>query len=155
MAALQRDGVSPISRVPETQAAAKAAIDRDAPDWQEDRDTARSWLVQSPTLEHGAERPLVVRTRQGEERARSTMERVVQTERERPTKALWRLGNGTFACAADAEAALIRETAALPVWCSVTHALEEQTRDAGRPRSAVGAVGTPVWTVQATLLVPG
>ena len=153
MAALQRDGVSWISRVPDTSTAAKAAIDLDAPDWQEDAGGKRSWLVRSPTLEHGPKRWLIVRTRAGEERARATMERVVRKEQERWTTALWHLGNRTFACAADAEAALRRETAALPAWCSVTHTLREQTRYPGRGRPAAGAVGTPIWTVQATLTV--
>ncbi len=153
MAALQRDGVPWISHVPETSTAAKAAIDLDAPDWQEDVDTGRSWLVRSQTLEHGEERWLVVRTRAGEERARATMERVVPKEQERWTKALWHLGNQTFAYAADTEAARRRETATLLAWCSVTHTLAEQRRYGGRGHPAAGAVGTSVWTIQATLTV--
>lgn len=93
MAALHRDGVSWISRVPETSTAAKAAIDLDAPDWQEDADNEQSWLVRPPTLEHGPERWFVVRTRQGEERVRATVERMVHKEQERWTTALWHPGN--------------------------------------------------------------
>ena len=68
------------------------------------------------------------------------------------TKQLWHLGNATFACQADAEAALAKALQRLPAWVQVQAAVRAVSKQAkpGRPRKdAVPA--TQVWQIQATV----
>jgi len=103
------------------------------------------------SLPHGDERWLVVRTAQGEQRAAASMEQVVLKEQEHWTKALWHLSNQAFACTADTEAALTRQTATLPPWLSVARTVDTRTLHTRRGRPATDAVGTTEWTVRPTL----
>jgi transposase len=96
---------------------------------------------------------VVVRTRQGEERARATLQH--QADREQATweKRLWHLGHQTFACQPDAAAALTKACERLPAWLQVQSAVSSHlsypTR--GRPRKDAAASATPVWQIQVTL----
>ena len=71
---------------------------------------------EQPDLAQGPERWIVVRTQEGEERARATVQR--QAERDQVTweQRLWHLGNRPFACQPDAEAALTTTCQRLPPW---------------------------------------
>jgi hypothetical protein len=94
----------------------------------------------------------VVRTQEGEERARATVQR--QAERDQATweKRLWHLGNQTFACQPDAEAALAKTCQRLPPWLTVASTVTSHptysTR--GRPRKDASASALQVWQIQAS-----
>src|SRR5262245_1587727 len=102
VARLSAAGVRWISRVPDTSKEARAAL-RVADDaWQQAGDV---FWAPVPTAPPG-ERWLVVRTSQGEERARATQQRQVEQVQQQWEQALWHLGNRQFACAPDAQVAL-------------------------------------------------
>jgi transposase len=79
---------------------------------------------------------VVVRTTAGEDRARATLQRQVDTTGEQWEKALWHLGNQRFACVPDARAALARQLKTRPAWLQVESVLVMQPkhRRPGRPR---------------------
>lgn len=113
---------------------------------------ARWWAPVAQPPE--GERWLVVRTRQGEERARTTLARKVEQARAQWEKALWHLSNQRFACAPDARAALATRLKACPAWLVVAadvHAVPKHDRP-GRPRKGA-APDHLEWQVQATLRV--
>jgi transposase len=156
MTPLNAAGVRWVSRVPETSTAAQGIVQERVEtldDWQSSPDGKRHWWSrQLAELPQGPERWLVVRTHEGEERARATVQR--QAERDQVTweKRLWHLGNQIFACQPDAEAALATTCQRLPpgfaVESSVVAKASYPTR--GRPRKDA----TPtkqVWQIQATL----
>lgn len=157
MTHLNTAGVQWVSRVPETSTAAQTiAQERLATpaSWEHSADGTRHWWSrQQPDLAQGAERWIVVRTQQGEERARATVQR--QADRDQITweKRLWHLSHQTFACQPDAEAALAKTCQRLPAWfvvqSSVTSCPTYPTR--GRPRTGAATTATPVWQIQATL----
>jgi transposase len=100
------------------------------------------------------ERWLVVRTAQGEERARATLTRRVEQAHTQWEKRLWHLGNQRFACAPDAQAALAAQLKTCPDWLVVRaeiHAVPKHARP-GRPRKDAAPDHTE-WQVQATLRV--
>jgi transposase len=143
-------GVRWISRVPDTSKAAKAALSVTDAAWQ--RGGAVSWApaTQAPD----GERWVVVRTTQGEERARATLARQMEAARQTWEKALWHLGNQRFACAPDAQAALAQQLKKLPPWLTVQSQLiaHAKQRRPGRPRTGSTPDRTE-WQVVATLAV--
>jgi transposase len=160
MTQLNAAGVRWVSRVPETSTAAQALVQerlettKDAEAWEHTADGTRHWWSrQQPNLLQGPERWIVVRTQEGEERARATVQR--QTERDQATweKRLWHLGNQTFACQPDAEAALAKACQRLPPWFTLTSTVSSHptypTR--GRPRKDAASSATAVWHIQAGL----
>jgi len=93
-----------------------------------------------------------VRTQEGEERARATVQRQVAREQEAWEKRLWHLGNHTFACAPDAEAALAKTCQRLPPWFVVAATVVAQEGYAARGRPRKDAAPSPrAWQIQATL----
>jgi transposase len=132
VARLSAAGVRWISRVPETAKPARAALEVTDDAWQHEGDLFWAPAPQAPA----GERWVVVRTTQGEERARSTLRRQVETTREQWEKALWHLGNQRFACVPDARAALARQLKQCPAWLRVESVLVMQPkhRRPGRPR---------------------
>jgi transposase len=102
VAHLSRAGVRWISRVPDTSAQAKAALAVADAAWQQEGDLFWAAAPQAPA----GERWVVVRTIQGQERVRKTLQRQVETTRARWEKQLWHLGNQRFACEPDAHEAL-------------------------------------------------
>jgi transposase len=146
-----------VSRVPETSTAAQAMIQDalETPEtWQHSADGTRHWWSrQQPDLVQGPERWRVVRTRAGEERARTTLQRQGDRDQLAWENRLWHLGHQTFACRPDAEAALAKTCQRLPSWfvveSRVTSHPTSPTR--GRPRTDAVATATPVWQVQTTL----
>jgi transposase len=150
VARLSAAGVRWISRVPDTSKEARVALEVAADAWQHDGTLFWAPAPQAPD----GERWVVVRTTQGEERVRTTLQRQVETTRAQWEKALWHLGNQRFACEPDAQAALAHQLKRRPQWLTVQAHLvphPKQNRP-GRPRQ-----GTPPdrteWQIQATVTV--
>jgi transposase len=123
MTQLNAAGVRWVSRVPETSTAAQAIVQEHVETseaWQHSADGTRHWWSrQQPGLAQGAERWIVVRTQDGEERARTTAQRQADRDQLAWEKRLWHLGHQTFACQPDAEAALAKTCQRLPTWFAV------------------------------------
>lgn len=158
MTAFNQASVHWISRVPETSAEAKAAIADAAvtprTGWQAAADGTVEWLSRRLVLPQGEERWLVVRTRAGQERARTSVSRRVAEQQARWQQTLWHLGNRVFACQADAEIALSRTLRGQPEWLRVTPQVRAQPRYARRGRPRQDAAPTAVvWRVQSELRV--
>jgi transposase len=149
MARLNTTQVRWISRVPETSAEAKAAVlETDEATWQQEG--ALSWAPVGKTPP--GERWVVVRSTQGEERARATLARKAAQTRAQWEKALWHLSAQRFACAPDAQAALHKHLTKRPEWLQVqSHLLAHPThKRPGRPRKDA-APDDHVWQVEATV----
>jgi transposase len=159
MSQLNTTGVRWVSRVPETSIAAQAIVQEqletteDPGCWQSSPDgTRHCWSREQPDLAQGPERWIVVRTQEGEERARATVQRQAQRDQETWEKRLWHLGNQTFACQPDAEAALAKTCQRLPARFVVESAVVAQASYATRGRPRNGTVPTQqTWQIQATL----
>jgi transposase len=160
MAQLHAAGVRWVSRVPETSTAAQAMVqerlettaDRDS--WQSSADGTRHWWSRERReLSASPERWIVVRTQEGEARARATLQRQAERDQAIWEKRLWHLGNQLFACQPDAEAALAKACQRLPPWFRVqSHVSSHPTYSTrGRPRRDATASAPQVWQVQATL----
>ena len=134
VARLSRAQVRWISRVPDTSAGAVAALRVADVAWQQDGDLF--WAPVSAPQAPTGERWVVVRTTQGEERARATLARQVEQTRGQWEKALWHLSNQRFACVSDAQAALAKQLKTRPAWLQVESVLVMQPkhRRPGRPR---------------------
>jgi transposase len=159
MTQLHQASVQWVSRVPETSTTAQAMVQerletaRETADtWQHSADGRRAcWSRQQPDLAQGPERWIVVRTQEGEERARATAQR--QAERDQTTweKRLWHLGNQMFACQPDADVALAKTGQRLPPWFHVQSRLTSRSSYPTRGRPRKDATATQVWQIQATL----
>jgi transposase len=156
MTQLHAAGVRWVSRVPKTSTAAQAIVQErlDRTDtWQSSSDGTRHWWSREQSdLAQGPERWIVVRTQEGEERARATLQRQAERDQVAWEERLWHLGNQPFACQPDAEAALAKTCQRLPPWFVVASQVVAQASYAtpGRPRK--GTVPTrQVWQIQATL----
>jgi transposase len=135
VARLSAAGVRWISRVPDTSKEARAALQVADDAWQHE-DTL--FWASAPEAPAG-ERWVVVRTTQGEERARATLERQVDSVRHQWEQTLWHLSTQRFACVPDAQAALARQLKTCPAWLQVQRVLVMQPkhRRPGRPRKDV------------------
>jgi transposase len=145
-----------VSRVPETSSAAQGIVQErieTLEGWQSSADGTRHWWSrEQPDLAQGRERWIVVRTQEGEERARATVQRQATREQQTWEKRLWHLGNQTFACAPDAEAALAKACQRLPPWFVVAAPVVAQEGYAARGRPRQDASPSPqAWQIQATL----
>ena len=152
MTTLNTAGVPWASRVPETTTAAQAMV-REAPvAWQINAEGKRQWWSRVVDLPQGRERWIVVRSTEGAARARATLQRQVERDLVSWTKRLWHLGNATFACQADAEAALTKALQRLPAWMQVQTAVRGVSKQAkpGRPRKDAVPT-TQAWQMQATV----
>ena len=152
MRQLQEAGVQWVSRVPETSSRAQAVVREEPTAWQHSDDAHLSWWGRVVELPQGQERWLVVRSREGEQRARATLQRQVEREQARWEKRWWHLSHRAFACAPDAQAALERERQTMPPWLLVQTSVAAVPKYAHRGRPRRGA--TPVeqeWHVQAEL----
>lgn len=156
MMQLNAAGVRWVSRVPETSTAAQHLVQErldTLDDWQSSADGTRHWWSrQLAELPQGTERWIVVRTQEGEERARATLLRQAERDQTVWEKRLWHLGNQTFACQPDAEAALAKTCQRLPAWFVVASGVTSHPTYAkpGRPRKEA-IPSTQVWQIQATL----
>lgn len=156
MSRLNAAGVQWVSRVPETSTAAQAVVQErleTLEGWQSSADgTCHWWSREQPDLAQGRERWIVVRTQEGEERARATVQRQAARDQQTWEKRLWHLGNQTFACAPDAEAALAKACQRLPPWFVVAATVVAQEGYAARGRPRKDAAPRPQgWQIQATL----
>ncbi len=138
-----------ISRVPETSTEAKQAIRQaDEQDWQ--KEGALSWaaVASAPS----GQRWVIVRTTQGEERARATLVRKAEQTRVQWAKALWHLGVQRFACEPDAQAALAQHLTKRPEWLHVVAQVVAHPTHSrpGRPRKDAVPEGA-VWQVEASV----
>jgi transposase len=129
VARLSAAGVGWISRVPETAKQARAALEVTDDAWQHDGDLFWAPVPHAPA----GERWVVVRTTAGEDRARATLQRQVNTTREQWEQALWHLSNQRFACVPDARAALAKQLKTCPAWLQVESVLVMQPKHR-RPR---------------------
>src|SRR5262249_27505515 len=119
MRALNAADVAWVSRVPETSTVAQAIVREEPPAWQQSADGQLSGWGRTLELPQGQERWLVVRSREGEQRARVTVQRQVEREQAKWEKRWWHLSHRAFACAPDAQVALERERQQLPPWLVV------------------------------------
>jgi transposase len=152
MARLDRAEVRWISRVPATSQGAKQAVAQAMGvaevGWHQADD-----VFWTPDSHHPAgERWVVVRTTQGEERARATLQRTAEHTRRQWEKALWHLSAQRFACEPDAQAALEAQRKQRPDWLQVQAQLVAHPTHArpGRPRKDASPDGR-VWQVEATV----
>lgn len=152
MGRLGEAGVWWVARVPETSTEAKGVIEPYSPDWQVSVDGQTRWYTRLMELPQGKERWVVVSTASGEQRAKQTMERKLEREREKWEKQLWHLGNQEFACEADARAALSQATKKLPEWLKLSSTVRSRPRYARSGRPSKDAIPeSVVWQVEAKL----
>jgi transposase len=151
VARLSAAGVRWISRVPDTSKEARVALAAANDDaWQQEGPVSWATAAQAPE----GERWVVVRTIQGEERARATLQRQVEAARQTWEQTLWHLSNQRFACEPDAQAALAQQLKQCPDWLVVHRRLiarPKQNRP-GRPRKDTTPERT-VRQVEATVAV--
>jgi len=150
VARLSAAGVRWISRVPDTSNEARAALQVADEAWHHDGDLHWAPILQAPC----GERWVVVRTTQGKDRARATLQRQVDKARQQWEQILWHLSNQRFACEPDAQAALARQLKKRPEWLRVQAELvaHPKHRQPGRPRQGAAPDST-VWQITATLVV--
>jgi transposase len=152
MTTLNTAGVLWASRVPETMTEAQAIVRQEPAVWQTNAEGTRQWWSRMGDLPQGRERWIVVRSSEGEARARATLQRQAEKDLIKWTKHLWHLGNAIFACQADAEVALAKALKRLPVWVQGQAVVKAVSKHAqpGRPRKDAAPM-TQVWQVEATL----
>jgi transposase len=150
MARLSAAGVRWISRVPDTSKEARTALEVADDAWQHDGTLFWAPVAGAPT----GERWVVVRTTQGEERARTTLRRQVDQVQQQWEQALWHLGHRRFACEPDAQAACAQQLKKRPEWLTVQtqRVVHSKRRQPGRPRKDVPP-DREAWQIQATLAV--
>jgi len=150
VARLSAAGVRWISRVPETSKEARAALEVADDAWQHEGDLFWASAPQAPA----GERWVVVRTTQGEQRARVTLQRHVEQTRQAWEQALWHLGTRRFACEPDAQVALAQQLKKRPEWLEVqAHLVAHPKHDrVGRPRQDATPDRTE-WQIAATVTV--
>jgi transposase len=165
MTQLNQAEVRWVSRVPEVSTAAQAIVHErlegpdlpEAPEqhagWQQTPDGTRHWWSREMVdLAQGAERWIVVRTQEGEARARATLLRQAARDQATWEKRLWHLSHQTFACQPDAEAALAKTCQRLPAWFTVQAGVTTHPTYATRGRPRKDAVPTAaVWQIATTL----
>lgn len=150
-----------VSRVPETSEKARSIIDPDAPDWRSSADGRLRWYRREVSFgdpeQEGSERSerwVVVSSRASEERARKTLSRKMERERELWESVLRRLTAREFACEADARGALTEQIGRLPAYFEVEATLEGTPRYAkrGRPKKGQEPAATS-WRIEGKLSV--
>jgi transposase len=141
-----------VSRVPETSGVAQAVVREEPSSWQQSDEGQLSWWSRTQELPHGRERWLVVRSREGEQRARATLQRQAAREQAAWEKRMWHLGNRAFACEADAQAAFERDSRPAPSWLRATARVVVVPKygRVGRPRPQTPPPSQE-WHVQVTL----
>ncbi len=156
MTVLHQAEVRWVSRVPETSTEAHTIIHETPAAWQSSADQTRQWWSRVLDLPQGRERWIVVRSAEGEARARATCQRQAEHDRASWEKRLWHLGNHTFACRADAEAALATACQRQPAWLQVQSTVLAVPTYAQRGRPRKDAVpSSQVWRIQASVMLDG
>lgn len=149
---LNTAGVLWVSRVPETSTEAQAVIQEEPAIWQANAEGTLQWWSRVLDLPHGQERWIIVRSQEGETRARATMQRRAERDQEVWTKRLWHAGNQEFACEADARHALAKTMQRCPAWIQVQTEIVSvaKHRQRGRPRQGAEPA-RQIWQIQATI----
>jgi transposase len=150
--ALNAAEVAWVSRVPETSTVAQAVVREEPASWQQSEEGQLWWWSRTHELPHGREGWLVIRSREGEQRARATLQRQAAREQVRWEKRMWHLGNRNFACEADAQAAFERDSRPAPSWLRATARVVVVPKygRVGRPRPQTAPLAQE-WHVQVTL----
>lgn len=152
MTTLNQAGVRWVSRVPETSSEAQALVAETTADWQHSADGTRHWWSRVVERPQGAERWIVVRSKEGEARARATVQRQAARDQATGEKRLWHVGNQPFACEADAAAALAKTCQRRPAWIQVAATVGSRPHYGGRGRPRKDATPAAlVWHLQATV----
>jgi transposase len=143
-----------ISRVPETSAAAKTALEEVDEQWHPLSDGSGDYVVRTMELPQGKERWVIVRTHAQVQAANKQLEKKVKKTQQEWEKLLWHLSNQAFGCQTDAQTAWEKALKGKPSWLIATFTLKEQKQyqHRGRPKKA----GTPeqtVWYLVPTLAV--
>jgi transposase len=147
-------GVRWISRVPATSQEATALLSEEPEQWARSADGETRWFSRQVELAQGRERWIVVVTDAGLARARATLAKRAQQDREQWQRLLWHLGNQAFACQADAEAVVQRQLKTLPVWVRVAWTVSSRPHYAGKGRPSNGQPPErETWHVQAQVAV--
>jgi transposase len=143
-----------ISRVPETSAAAKTALEEGEEQWQPLSDGSGDYLVRTMELPQGKERWVIVRTRAQLQAAQQHLEKQVKKTYQEWEKRLWHLSNQTFGCQADAQHAWEKALKGKPSWLMATFTLktQKQYQQRGRPKKEATSAQT-VWYLVPTLEV--
>jgi transposase len=152
MTTLNQAGVRWVSRVPDTSTEAHAILQETPAAWQPSIDGTRQWWSRTLDLPQGRERWIVVRSAEGAARARATCQRQAERDRAIWEKRLWHLGNQTFACEADAHAALTKACQRPPAWLQVQAVVGAVAKYGRRGRPCKDAVpATRIWQIQASV----
>ncbi len=135
-----------ISRVPETSAAAKTALEEVDEQWQPLSDGSGDYGVRTMELPQGKERWVIVRTHAQVQAAQQQMEKQVKKTSQEWEKRLWHLSNQAFSCQTDAQAAWEQALKGKPSWVMATFTLKEQKQYQQRGRPKKEAISTQtVW----------
>jgi transposase len=141
-----------VGRVPDTSTEAHAILQQTPAAWRPSVDQTRHWWSRVLDVPQGRERWIVVRTAEGEARARTTLQRQVERDRANWEKRLWHLGNQPCACQTDAEAALGKACGREPAWLQLQSTVRAVPKDAPRGRPRKDAVpSTQLWQIQASV----
>ena len=146
--------ISWISRVSETSTEAKNAIPPSSETWQVSEDGTIHWFSRIMDLPQGKERWVIVYTSASQQRALTSLQRQVQRAQAAWEKKCWHLGKQRFACEADAQAALERESKGKPAWLNLHTQLVAYARheSPGRPRKDASPP-TQQWQLVATVTI--
>jgi transposase len=138
---LSGQGVLWIARVPETSQAAKAVVQQEPEQVQQEG--AWQWWETTHRVNHRCERWIVARSEEGLAQHRTTVQRQAKREQTHWHQEINHLG--PFACQADAEVAVARLQQSMPPWFHLTveYTRHEHYDKIGRP-----ATGTTPATIQ-------
>jgi len=152
MRSLNQAQVKWVSRVSETSTEAKAALAQSYETWQSSADGQLHWVSQTMSLPQGQERWVIIYTSASQMRAQASWQRQVQRVQTSWEKKCWHLEKQRFACQADAQAAVARESKGQPAWLLLQTELVSHPRHAsrGRPRKDAPAL-TEEWQIVATV----
>jgi transposase len=154
MQLLHQTGVQWVSRVPETLVDAQIAVRTTPANWQQNEEGTCQWWGQIVRLPQGSERWIIVRSREGEARARATMQRQAARDLATWTQRWQQIAKRSFACEPDAQTAVTQLRLRLPAWVQVQMRLEALPTYAakGRPRKGLPPA-SHIWKVHATVTI--
>jgi transposase len=154
MRQLNHGKVKWISRVSETSTEAKTALAQSYETWHASEDGSIHWVSQTMNLPQGQERWVIVYTSASQQRSLASLHRQVTRAQTEWEKKCWHLGARRFACQADAQEALARESKGKPAWLLLHTELVAHPRHAsrGRPRKDAPIL-TEEWQIVATATI--
>jgi transposase len=125
-----------ISRVPETSAAAKTALEEVDEQWQALSDGSGEYVVRMMELPQGKQRWVIVRTHAQVQAAKEQLEKKVKKTQQEWEKRLWHFSKQAFACENDAQQAWKQALKGKPSWLTAMFSVKEQGQyqQRGRPK---------------------